>query len=916
MRLRKTTWILAMFTLVLGSCRGLVEETGPDQEEAGAYLAFQLGEGGRTVFPSVETTGLTNFVLEGTKEGGQRQDLGAWSSYSQFLSATVAVQPGVWRFTLTAQASSSRLAASLAEVVVNVGQNTLHFPLGYTDYGTAGGSGAVEVSLDIPSGGGVVAATGGLYAVMTDSPVENFQDEELQLSGATVHYQKAGVPVGQYFLKIKLYADAEKEVLVNTYEELVRVADGSRSVASREIESLNEVYSITYQWNGGELASGATAPLKFTRHSSIALPTAFEVDKAGWCLLGWYDNAECSGVPITEIVPGTVQNKTLYAQWGRGVKVSSGTVASLDLTAVAGDYHIMVAGSINSSTISTLKAKLTAAGETAKIHLDLSQTTGLTSIDRIAFDGCSGLTSVEIPSSVTSIDSGAFRDCSGLTSVEIPAGVTSIGTSAFYGCSGLTSVEIPAGVTWIGDHAFGGCSGLTSVEIPSSVTSIGSSAFYGCSGLTSVEIPAGVTSIGTTAFYRCSGLTSVEIPSSVTSIGSSAFEECSGLTSVTFEAGSQLESIGTYAFEGCIGLISVEIPAGVTSIGYEAFYRCSRLTSVYYQGDLARWCEGFEGGHSLMQYCENLYINGELVQGDLVIPAGVTRIGSSAFKECSGLTSVEIPSSVTSIGSSAFRGCSGLTSVEIPAGVTSIDSYAFDWCSGLTSVEIPAGVTSIGTYAFKGCSGLTSVTFEAGSQLESIDSYAFDWCSGLTSVEVPAGVTSIGDDAFSWCIGLTSVEIPSSVTRIGSGAFRGCSGLTSVYYQGDLARWCEGFESGYAPMTYCENLYINGELVQGDLVIPAGVTSIGSGAFSGCSGLTSVEIPAGVTSIGAEAFKGCIGLTRVTFGDISGWYVTQSSTDWSNKTGGTAVTVSDTDFVDNATLVRNTYSSYYWYKVD
>ena len=686
---------LLVLVLFLGSCRGLVEETGPDQEEAGAYLAFQLGEGGRTVFPSVETTGLTNFVLEGTREGGQRQDLGAWSSYSQFLSATVAVQPGVWRFTLTAQAASSSLAASLAEVVVNVGQNTLHFPLGYTDYGTAGGSGAVEVSLDIPSGGGVVAATGGLYAVMTDSPVENFQDEELQLSGATVHYQKAGVPVGQYFLKIKLYADAEKEVLVNTYEELVRVADGSRSVASREIEALNEVYSITYQWNGGGLAPGATAPLKFTRHSSIALPTAFEVDKAGWCLLGWYDNAECSGVPITGIVPGTVQNKTLYAQWGQGVKVSSGTVASLDLTAVAGDYHIMVAGSINSSTIRTLKDKLTAAGETAKIHLDLSQTTGL-----------------------TSIDSGAFRECIGLTSVEIPASVTSIGGSAFYGCSGLTSVEIPASVTSIGSDAFSECIGLTSVEIPAGVTSIGRRAFYDCSGLASVEIPAGVTSIG----YE--------------------------------------------AFSGCLGLTSVEIPASVTSIGDGAFSRCIGLTSVYYQGDLARWCEGFVYNyHSLMAYCENLYINGDLVQGDLVIPAGVTSIGDYAFRGCSGLTSVEIPASVTSIGSSAFSGC-----------------------SGLTSVEIPASVISIGESAFIDLSGLTSVIFGEDSLLESIGGQAFYGCSGLSSVEIPACVTFIGYSAFMGCSGLTSVEIPASVTSIGFQAFRECSKLTSVTFE-DTNGW-------------------------------------------------------------------------------------------------------------------------------
>ena len=888
---------LLVLVLFLGSCRGLVEETGPDQEEAGAYLAFQLGEGGRTVFPSVETTGLTNFVLEGTREGGQRQDLGAWSSYSQFLSATVAVQPGVWRFTLTAQAASSSLAASLAEVVVNVGQNTLHFPLGYTDYGTAGGSGAVEVSLDIPSGGGVVAATGGLYAVMTDSPVENFQDEELQLSGATVHYQKAAVPVGQYFLKIKLYADAEKEVLVNTYEELVRVADGSRSVASREIESLNEVYSITYQWNGGGLASGATAPLKFTRHSRIALPTAFEVDKAGWCLLGWYDNAECSGVPITEIVPGTVQNKTLYAQWGRGVKVSSGTVASLDLTAVAGDYHIMVTGAINSSTISTLKAKLTAAGESAQIHLDLSQTTGLTSIDRRAFAGCSGLTSVEIPASVTSIGSSAFSGCSGLTSVTFGEGsqLESIDVEAFAVCIGLTNVEIPASVTSIDAGAFYGCIGLTSVafEEGSQLESIGSKAFYGCSGLTSVEIPAGVTFIGGSAFNGCNGLTSVEIPASVT-------------------------FIGDYAFSGCTG-----------------------LTSVYYQGDLARWCEGFKGDDNLMSYCENLYINGDLVQGELVIPAGVTSICSSAFSGCSGLTSVEIPASVTSIGDDAFRGCRGLTSVEIPAGVTSIGDSAFSGCSGLVSVEIPAGVTSIGSHAFYGCSGLASVAFGEGSQLEYIFSNAFSGCTGLTSVEIPASVTSIsswafegcsglasvafgegsqlesiGSDAFYGCSGLASVEIPASVTSIGSNAFSGCSGLTSVYYQGDLARWCEGFEGRYNLMQYCENLYINGELVQGDLVIPAGVTSIGSDAFYWCSGLSNVEIPTSVTIIGDYAFDGCSGLTSVTFWDTSGWYLTKDYTDAVNKTGGTAVTLSSTDLAANADLVRSTYYGYYWYKVD
>ncbi len=66
---------------------------------------------------------------------------------------------------------------------------------------------------------------------------------------------------------------------------------------------------------------------------------------------------------------------------------------------------------------------------------------------------------------------------------------------------------------------------------------------------------------------------------------------------------------------------------------------------------------------------------------------------------------VEIPATiigkpVTSIGDSAFRDCSGLTSVTIPEGVTSIGDMAFSGCSGLTSVTIPASVTSIGNYAF------------------------------------------------------------------------------------------------------------------------------------------------------------------------------------------------------------------------
>ena len=77
-----------------------------------------------------------------------------------------------------------------------------------------------------------------------------------------------------------------------------------------------------------------------------------------------------------------------------------------------------------------------------------------------------------------------------------------------------------------------------------------------------------------------------------------------------------------------------------------------------------------------------------------------------------------------------------------------------------------------------------------------------------------------------------------------------------------------------------------------------------------CSSLTSVIIPDSVTSLGNSAFYGCTGLTSVTFEDTSTWYYTDDE----NYTGGTVVDV--TDMVQNATNLKSTYKSKYWYKVE
>ena len=183
---------------------------------------------------------------------------------------------------------------------------------------------------------------------------------------------------------------------------------------------------------------------------------------------------------------------------------------------------------------------------------------------------------------VTLLGAFCFKGCSGLTSITIPSSVTSLSRDCFSGCSGLTSITIPSSVTSLGDFCFYCCSGLTSITIPSSVTSLGNSCFSKCSGLTSITIPSSVTSLGWSCFFRCSGLTSITIPSSVTSLGRSCFSGCSGLTSITIP--SSVSSLGDGCFGGCSGLTSITIPSSVTSLGSSCFGGCLNLETVYFKG--------------------------------------------------------------------------------------------------------------------------------------------------------------------------------------------------------------------------------------------------------------------------------------------------------------------------------------------
>ncbi|MDD7186333.1 MAG: leucine-rich repeat protein, partial [Clostridia bacterium] len=279
-----------------------------------------------------------------------------------------------------------------------------------------------------------------------------------------------------------------------------------------------------------------------------------------------------------------------------------------------------------------------------------------------------GVTDVVIPANinsvaVTKLADGIFRNNTKITSVTFDGSFETYDAKLFQGCTSLRSLVISG----VYDKQLFYLFGDSVNEIPESFVEItfaeNSNYVDGtifknevANHIVTYVIPDGTTEIKDSQFSGYGCMQAVSIPDSVTSIGDSAFYNCYRLTSIT-------------------------IPDSVTSIGDDAFYLCIGLKNIYIT-DLAAWCR-ISGLGKLMGGSsneKNLYLNGELVT-NLTIPHGVTSIGSSAFRDCIGLTSVTIPDSVTSIGSSAFRDCRGLTSVTIPDSVTSIGRGAFIDCN-------------------------------------------------------------------------------------------------------------------------------------------------------------------------------------------------------------------------------------------
>ena len=255
---------------------------------------------------------------------------------------------------------------------------------------------------------------------------------------------------------------------------------------------------------------------------------------------------------------------------------------------------------------------------------------------------------------------------------------------------------------------------------------------------------------------------------------------------------------------------TVTIPGSIKTINTSAFKGCSGLTSV-------------------------------------TLNEGLETINNVAFRDCTGLTSITIPSTVTTLGSGVFMGCSGLTSMTLNEGLTSIGQSCFQNCTSLTSITIPSTVTTLGLYCFRYDTGLTSVTLNEG--LTTLNS-VFVGCSGLTTVSIPSTVTNL-NTAFQNCTGITSMTVHNGVSNLAS-TFNGCTGLTSVILDADGALTAVGSQSIFYG---CTSLT--------DVTIKDGVNMLGQYAFRGCTALKSITIPSNVETLGNGIFYGCTSLSHV-----------------------------------------------------
>lgn len=268
----------------------------------------------------------------------------------------------------------------------------------------------------------------------------------------------------------------------------------------------------------------------------------------------------------------------------------------------------------------------------------------------------------------------------------------------------------------------------------------------------------------------------------------------------------------------------------------------------------------------------------------VVLPEGLRSIGSMSFHDCSALQEINLVSSLTSIENYAFFGCTLLSQdIRLPEGLEHLGASTFGMCVSLKRVSLPSTLTSIGKEIFSNCSSLSQVTLANG--ITTLSDGMFLNCISLKQLTLPESLRSIKTGAFTGC-SITTLRIPKNVEEIQWGAFVQALHLNQlsvspenqhftaqdkILYSRDMKRLLMVTDCAASHCvipdgveTICSNAFsLNTSII--DVYVPSSVRTIEDYALFG-TGIERIEIAEGVESIGAYAFAGYGTISNVYFG--------------------------------------------------
>ncbi len=569
--------VLSIILLMLCGCNNLLSKTSksPDVNDKNkVFVSFAFENASRTVLPQLDFSKLSEIVIEGDLQNDASSHFKrTFESYAKLNGAAVIIEKGTWNFNVSAKQGNIILNGSIKNATVIEENNSLTFAMKMISPGKESDSGNISLTIKYPQNAGVQGVQAGLFSIEDDNLVEGFSLSDLRPNSGQFTYTLSGVPVGNYRIKVFFYADKTNTALINTYREIVCVAEQCTSIAERNLSNLNELYTINYELQGGGTTS-SSFPAAYTKNSEILLPGADKLTKSDFVFAGWFEDSACSGTKISRIEKNTTGNKTYYAKWVKGVYVSASDVLNLDLSNLSDDdleneVYTIVAGT--DVDLTTLAGKLALANKNIVLEISGSQK----SIASRAFSSCSKLTAVNVSSNdsyYSSVNGVLFsKDMKKLilypagkneSSYTIPSECTNVQSYAFCSNKSLTQINIGSGITEIATDAFNGCSNILTYEIDSNnqIYEADESVIYfknkpelfrypAGKTDTSFILPSWLTAIGEYAFYGCSNLQTLELTSNITYIGGHAFDGCpaqnSNFKTVTFntDGGSLIDSV-------------------------------------------------------------------------------------------------------------------------------------------------------------------------------------------------------------------------------------------------------------------------------------------------------------------------------------------------------------------------------------